>query len=511
MSWLSQIEAAIARSSLRRKMGYGVLAGAVAALGHAPLNLWPLTLLGLAGLYALYLSAERTRHAAWLYWAGGGGFFGVTMSWIVEPFLVDLARHGWMAPFALIFLASGLALFWAGAAAAAHSLTRHRTQVWGAAAIILCLGAAGYLRGVVFTGFPWGLPGHVLIPTPALQWASLGGATLLSLMVIALSVALIHALRGSWGLRAVWGLTLAAIMGGGAALTPPITETEGQPIVRLVQPNVPQHEKWDMSKAPDHFDRMLDLTAAPGDFDLVVWPETSIPAWLDQIPHLFPVMSRAAHGAPFVFGINRAEGPRAFNAMVVLDSKAQIAARYDKHHLVPFGEYIPLGDWLGSWGLRGLAAQDGNGFSPGPGAQLIEIPGLGRALPLICYEGVFARDIAAAPARPEVLLMITNDAWFGQVSGPYQHLAQARLRAVEQALPMIRVANTGISAMIDPGGRLIGPIPLGQAGVRDLALPKPGAPTLYSRTGDAPWAGLLGLGLLALTLGFVFNLRQVRD
>ena len=219
----------------------------------------------------------------------------------------------------------------------------------------------------------------------------------------------------------------------------------------------------------------------------------------------------AAGGRPMIFGINRGEGRRIYNSLVQLDGDAAITAIYDKHHLVPFGEYIPLGDLLGGLGLRGLAQRDGNGFSPGPGPRVLDLPGIGPVLPLICYEGVFARDIAAAPARPAVLLMITNDAWFGQVSGPYQHLAQARLRAVEQALPMIRVANTGISAMIDPGGRLIGPIPLGQAGVRDLALPKPGAPTLYSRTGDAPWAGLLGLSLFLLTLGFVFNLRKVRD
>jgi apolipoprotein N-acyltransferase len=173
---------------------------------------------------------------------------------------------------------------------------------------------------------------------------------------------------------------------------------------------------------------------------------------------------------------------------------------YDKHHLVPFGEYIPFGEWLGRFGIRGLAASDGAAFVPGPGPAVMTVPGIGRVMPLICYEGIFAEEVNAMPERAVLLVLVTNDAWFGLNVGPYQHLAQGRLRAIEQGLPMVRVANTGISALIDPHGRILGQIPLGHEGVLDLPLPAALPPTPYSRTGDWPVILLLIASALAPAL-----------
>ena len=484
---------------LRRRMIAAALAGGVAALGQAPWTMWPATIAGLGLITWITLSVVSPKRVGLIWWAAGCGYFCVALSWIIEPFLVDIETHGWMAPFALIFMAGGLALFWGLAGALARWIAPGRGARY-ALALTVALTLAGVVRGTVFTGFPWALPGHVLIATPVLQIAQLGGAIVLSLLVLGFAFTLpLAAARPRFGLP-VWGLAGAVIWAAGGAMTPPPQDMTGRPVVRLVQPNIPQNEKWDPSKTRANFERLLSLTQEPGTPDLYVWPESAIPAWLDQVPHLMPVLSEAARGKPLVFGINRGGEARIYNSLVLLDEAGEIAEVYDKHHLVPFGEYTPLGDILGRIGIQGLAQRDGYGFSPGPGARLIDIPGIGATLPLICYEGIFPSDIAAAPARPELLLLITNDAWFGTVSGPYQHIAQARLRAVEQGLPMIRVANTGISAMIDPAGRLIDAMPLGTEGIRDIALPAPLPPTLYAKMGDLPPVLLLvaALGLLGL-------------
>jgi apolipoprotein N-acyltransferase len=475
-------------------MALAFVAGGIAATGQAPWEIWPLTLVALGLVFALSLPVRLVRDVGLVWWSAGCGYFALALSWIVEPFFVDYETHGWMAPFALVFMSGGLALFWGGAGALARWICSGSGTVFGVATV-LAMTMAGVVRGVIFTGFPWALPGHVLIPTPALQLAEFGGAILLTLIVLGLAVGLAF-VRSALRL-AVWAGALALIIGAGFVLRPaPVTD--GRPMVRLVQPNVPQADKWDPALAPAHFERLLSLSRSEADVDLVVWPETAVPAWLEDVPHLMPVISDAAGGVPVVFGINRSERARVYNTLVLLDDQARIVEVYDKHHLVPFGEYTPFGDQLARIGIRGLAQQDGHGFSPGTGARMVEIPGIGPTVPLICYEGIFARDISNAPGRPALLLLITNDAWFGTVSGPYQHLAQARLRSVEQGVPMVRVANTGVSAVIDPAGRLTGVIPLGKAGAREVVVPAPRAGTIYARIGDVPLVLLLVAALAVL-------------
>ena len=492
---------------LRRSRLVAFGCGALAATGLAPLALWPLALAGFAGLFVLARAAATPRAAAWIGWAGGSGYFLLALNWIVEPFLVDIARHGWMAPFALPLLAAGLALFWAAAMAAARALGG------GALAWTATLVAAELARSYVFTGFPWALIGHGLIAAPAVQLAALAGPHALSALMLVGAVGLAALALGQRG-RAVAALALFGLAQAGGlwlAARPLPAPADGAgdaaAVIRLIQPNAPQHEKWDETMAPVFFRRQVAFTAAPPlngapRPDLVIWPETAIPLLLNEADAVLQIVAEAAAGPPVVIGMNRVEGTRIYNAAIRLDTaqgQAAVGAIYDKHHLVPFGEYMPFGDALARIGIHGLAASAGRGFSAGPGPQLMTLPGVGQALPLICYEAVFPRH-ARAPggARPRMLLQITNDAWFGRFSGPYQHLAQARLRAVEQGLPMVRVANTGVSAMIDARGRITGQIALGQAGWLDVALPPAAPPTPYGQSGDWPVLALLALVLMWL-------------
>lgn len=479
-----------------------LLIGALAALGQEPLNWWPATVLGLALAFAIFQTTDRWQQAAWRGWWIGTGYFLASLNWIVEPFLVDAARYGWMALPALYLLSAGLALFWALSFGVARALGR------GGAGWIGVWLLAELLRSYLFTGFPWAQPGHVLINTGALGWAAYVGAPGLNAAVLAAAIGLRKLLGHARLLGAALLAGLAALMITGPMVSPPPAVPGDAPTVRLVQPNATQSEKWDRAKIPEFFARQLDFTRAEGDPDLIVWPETAIASLLASSGPAFAAMSEAAGDAPVAVGLRRLEeGRRLYNTLALIDGEGQVAGLYDKHHLVPFGEYIPFGNVLGRYGLRGLAAEDGFGFSSGPGPTLMDIPGLGPALPLICYESIFPRNLRGTGGRARFILLVTNDAWFGQISGPYQHLAQARLRSAEQGLPMVRVANTGISAMIDSAGQITGSLPLGQAGWIDRPLPPAKEPTLYAAYGDWP---MIGLAVLLLGAGFAARLRPPR-
>lgn len=469
--------------------------GAVMALGHAPLGWWWATILAGAAVFA-HMSATPRAAAVWL-WLAGLGYFGLALVWIVQPFFIDPAAHGWMAPFALVLMAGGMALFWGGAGLAAG---------FGRVAVATLFLALDALRGFVLTGFPWAMLGHVLIETPLVQLSSLGGAGLLSSVVLV--TALLAAIPRTWRGRMAGGTAAAVLLAGAwgwGVLRVPTDMPDTKASVRLVQPNAPQAEKWDQGRALFFFERMLAQTSAPASVPpaLVLWPETSVPFLLDFPGAAFGVMADAAraHGADtqIGFGVQRLDDGRYYNSLALLDTSATVGQIYDKHHLVPFGEYIPFADWIAGSPVGGLAAQALQGYSAGPGPRTLELGPLGRALPLICYEAIFPRHTRVNP-RPDWLLQITNDAWFGTVSGPYQHLAQARLRAVEQGLPLLRSANTGVSAGFDGYGRSLGQLALGVDGFIDIPVPPALSPTPYARWGDWPvWGAicLLGLGAVA--------------
>jgi len=464
---------------------FGALAlGAGFALGQPPFDLWWAAIAALVALFVLSRADRASGPAGWTGWLFGTGYFAVSLHWIYQPFQVDVALTGWMAPFAVIGLSCGLALLWA----LAFWLGRRVSgSTYG---IALCWAVMELVRAYLFTGFPWGLVGYVWAPTPAAQWHAVfgpHGLTLVTLLLAALAAQAILQRSAVIG-GAVIGAT-GALWIGGTALTPGLQDLTNRPVVRLIQPNAPQHQKWDRAYMPVFFNRQVDFTAQRPEPDLIVWPETAVPNLLDDAGATFDVIAQAAAGTPVVLGIQREEERRYFNSLVRLDARGAVSDLYDKHHLVPFGEYMPAASFFARFDILGLAARADAGYSAGPGPALVDLGQLGQALPLICYEAVFPQDVNGAPSRPDLLLQITNDAWFGTYAGPQQHLAQARLRAIEQGVPMIRVANTGISAVIDPAGRIIDALPLGRAGFLDVPVPVAGAPTLYARSGD--WLALL--------------------
>lgn len=457
--------------------------GVLGALGQAPWSLWPVALLGFGGLIWLYGQASSAPKAAWIGWAGGAGYFALALSWLVEPFLVDVARHGWMAPFALSFMAGGLALLWATAFGVAH-------RVGGVFALVILWTVMEMLRSVLFTGFPWATVGHIWANHPVMQLASLGGVPMLTVLTLLISAG--PNFRKPLAGMAMSVIILAVSWGYGVqVLATHDTQYTGK-MIRLVQPNAAQHLKWDPAYVEGFLQRAIDLTSEPSqaNLDLVVWPETSVAYPLDSAPNTLAAIAHAAGGVPVIVGGNDRVLDGWRNTMLLLAPDGSRLSTYYKHHLVPFGEYIPFGEALAKLGIHGLASRDGGGFAPGAGPQIIELPGIGPALPLICYELIFPRNLRGLP-RPKLLLQITNDAWFGAISGPYQHLAQARIRAVEQGLPMIRAANTGVSAAIDPWGRITAKTKMNEAIFLDVNLPAPTQTTLYSKLGDWPMRALL--------------------
>jgi apolipoprotein N-acyltransferase len=475
----------------RRRLGLAFLFGAGAALGQAPWHLYGLTVLALAGLTWLVARAETPGAGFRIGLAAGTGHFVLALSWIVEPFLIDITRHGWMAPFAVVFLSAGLGLFWAAAAALA-------VRSWRPAlGFVVTFTALEWLRGVILTGFPWAMAGHVWIGSPLDQLAAVlgpSGLTLLTLGAAALPVLF------RWRGVAVSAILLASVAAFGSWRLAQPLPADGEVTLRLVQPNAAQSLKWDASLAQMHLDRLLALTAEGAGADLTIWPETAVPYMLEYAPSVAGMITDASGGRPVVAGIQREEAGLFFNSLRVLSGAGEEAARYDKHHLVPFGEYVPMGDLAFRWfGITAFAAQAGATYSSGPGSTILDLGPLGRVLPLICYEAVFPRLVNAARERADWMLQITNDAWFGIRTGPFQHFDQARLRAVEQGLPLIRVANTGVTAVIDAHGRVRQALPFGEVGVLDTILPAALPPTPYARFGDLPLALLLAcLALLAL-------------
>jgi apolipoprotein N-acyltransferase len=473
--------------------------GAVAALGQAPLGLWWATLAGLVGLIWLLASVSGLRAAFWLGLAAGTGHFALALSWIVEPFLIDFARHGWMAPFALALMSGGLGLFWAAAAALA---VRMPVPTLG---FIAFFSALEWLRGVVLTGFPWAMVGHVWIGTPLDQLAAVLGPSGLTLITLA-AAALPVLWRGRGAVAVV--VLLGVVAGFGLwRLAQPLPEGRDFTL-RLVQPNAEQSAKWEAALAREFLDRLLSLTAKDTPADLTIWPETAVPYMLEYAPEVAGMVTEASQGRPVALGIQREAAGRFYNSLRVLegagtepDTGSVIErALYDKHHLVPFGEYIPFGDLAYRWfGISAFAAQAGATYSAGPGPVVLDLGTFGKVLPLICYEAVFPRDINAAEDRANWMLQITNDAWFGIWTGPFQHFAQARLRAVEQGLPLVRVANTGVTAVIDARGRVQEQLPFGVMAAMDARVPGALPPTPYVRFGDGPVLLLLaGLALIAL-------------
>lgn len=484
-----------------RTYGAAVLAGALAALAMPPLYWLPLGVVGVVFFVRQWDSAPTPRAALLRAWAWGWGHFAVGSYWIVEAFFVPPADFAPLGPPAVLGLATVLGFFPAMAAGAARWLALRWPSLGGRYRRLVLLAilwtVAEWLRGHVFTGYPWNPLGHVwAFATPLLQGASLFGVYGLGTLTFAILAAPVAGWRAA---LVALGLVGLAGVGGQSLMPPPDTGPAG-PMIRIVQPNIPQSEKWSPKDRAQQFQKLIDLSRRAG-FDrmaAIAWPETAVPFAVQPGSNALSAMAAAAPPNGYLLaGAARATADfgQVWNSLLAIDRSGTIAASYDKVHLVPFGEYIPFHkEWPPISGLVGR-----NSFETGGSFVSLSLAGLPPFSPTICYEAIFPGEVTGPGARPSWLLNVTNDAWFGTSSGPYQHLTSARLRAVEEGLPMIRAANTGVSAVIDSYGRILASLDMEREGVVDHALPSPRAATLYSRWGD--WTVLALLLLLGLAIG----------
>ncbi|MGB1234258.1 MAG: apolipoprotein N-acyltransferase [Planktomarina sp.] len=446
------------------------VAGALAAMGQAPTDSPGFTLLGLGfGIWAARLPGGHSQFA--YGWMLGLGYFMASLYWIMEPFWVDAAATGLLAVPAWVAMSGGLALFWGVAF----------RMVKGPDGLLLCLSltAAEFARAYILTGFPWALIGYVWVDTAVYQIASIVGPHGMTLLTVfyAYVVARGKTIYGAlFVILAVVFQQLPPIEGPVAALD--------APSVRLIHPNVLQQDKWHPDKREGIYQQQLALTAAQPTVDLTIWPETSV--YLPMRIAQSEIAAVSNGGRVLVGGQRRDENNLFYNSMFIVGPDGQIEGTYDKSRLVPFGEYIPFGEFLARFGLRGLSPQSGLFFKSGDGPTILDIPEVGKVQPLICYEGIFPQDVGRTEPRPDMIVLISNDAWFGTFNGPAQHLAQARARAIELGIPIVRVANRGVSAVIDAKGGLGTAIGINATGYIDALVPPPLAPTIYARFRDLP-------------------------
>ena len=523
----SLVEAIILSSGWRRR-AIAFVSGAVGALALPPFSAFPLIALPLTISVWLIDGAEdrgdgrpligSMRAAFGAGWWMGFGYFLAGLWWVGAAFLVEADKFAWALPLGVFALPAALAFFPAAGFAIARAL-------WSAGparvfALAFGLGIAEWARGLLFTGFPWNDLGMALGSNLALaQIASLiglHGLTFLTIAIFAAPATLwrVGEARLSLAPASLAALTLALIAAFGALrLMSPASASLPGVKLRLIQPNVGQD---DASFSPEtknailrrYFD-LSERATAPDrsgvrDVTHLIWPESAFPFILSRDKQaLADISGFLGGGTTLITGAARLENDgggarRYFNSIEIVGRDGLSAERYDKQHLVPFGEYIPFESILEKAGVTQFVDIPG-GFAPGRGGRDLKLPGLPDALPLVCYEAIFPieiGDLFSGAERPRWLLNLTDDAWFGQTPGPYQHFAQARLRAIELGAPLVRDANSGISAVLDGMGREIAVAPLGAEGVLDAELPEALPPTWQSRLGSLG-AALIGLAFLA--------------
>jgi apolipoprotein N-acyltransferase len=497
------------------------VAGAASALAMAPFDAWPVLFFTFPTLVWLIDGAAAGRWgglmvAAVTGWWFGFGYFVAGLYWIGYAFLVDAPTFGWMMPFAVIGLPAVLAVYTGVGVALARMLwTRGGTRILALAA---ALTATEWLRGHLFTGFPWNAFGYALTSPLALAQSvsvvGIWGLTFITVAVAASPAALADdraESRRPW-LPLLLGLVVLAGLGGWGALRLQRTPTQlvANVHLRIMQPNLQQDVRFNYAARKEVMDRYIALSnriTGPNshgvhDATHLIWPESPFPFILTREPDaLAQIANLLSPSTVLITGATRLPenfdpaDPHAYNSMYVIDHDGSILSLYDKVHLVPFGEYLPFERILERLGLQELTKQQG-GFLAGSSRRLIDVPGAPRALPLICYEIIFPGEVAPAGERAGWMVNITNDGWFGISTGPYQHFQQARMAAIEQGLPLARAANTGISAVVDPVGRILKSLPLGSEGDLDSPLPRPIAAPIYAHIGDLPALIMLAVALL---------------
>ncbi len=502
-------------------------AGAVSAMGLAPYHLSPVLFItipvlvwlldgavepagskGFFGLFRRYWPAFRI---GWLF---GFGYMLAGMWWVGKAFLVDADEFAWLLPVAVVALPLGLGLFYGFGTALARF-------AWGdgwirLAALATALTLAEWLRGTLLTGLPWNTLGMIFMPSPVFMQTAgligLYGVTCLTIFVasapaiIALGAQpdpVLGSGKPARPLAVVAAgviLTAAHVGYGFFVLSNASNESQSGIRLRIVQPGLQQEEKWLAEKEAEIMQRYFDLSnadrgpeaASAAAFTHIIWPESAFPFILTQRRDVMAsIAALLSPTSTLITGAMRLEeaadaptGRRVFNSLYAIDGNGEIAAAYDKTRLLPFGEFLPFQDFLESIGLRQLTRLRG-GFAPGSRRSTIAFGQTPAFLPLICYEIIFPARVRGIGEKPQWIVNVTNDAWFGNTAGPYQHAHQSRIRAVEEGLPVARAANSGISMIVDAYGRVTAQLELGQRGVVDGDLPKPINATVFARIGNA--------------------------
>jgi len=505
-----------------RRRGIALGSGALSALAMAPFNLWPVLVVTFPVFVWLLDGAGSGRRGLLVAfgtgWWFGFGYFIAGLYWIGMALFVEADKFAWLLPFAVLGIPAGLAFFTAFGALLARAM-------WTTGPLRILAFAAGltiaeFLRGTILTGFPWNSFGYSLTSVSYFaQGASLvglWGLTLFALVIFASPATIADARDRTRHPFAPVALSLLALFLLGAygwhrLANNDVTYVEGVRL-RLMQPNISQNLKWQPDQRPAVMRRYLSLSdqaTSPErqgvkDITHLIWPESAFPFFLDREPQaLAQIGDLLPSGVSLITGAIRIDAPlpgsqqpRVFNSIRVLRDDGAIIATYDKLYLVPFGEFLPFQTLLESIGLQQLTRVRG-GFTPGTSRRALAIPGLPPAAPLICYEAIYPGYVLPQGERPRWILNLTNDAWFGITPGPYQHFAQARLRAIEEGLPLVRVANNGISAIVDPLGRVLRSLSLGSDGLIDGALPQPLEATFYARHRNGPVLFLIAAFVVA--------------
>jgi apolipoprotein N-acyltransferase len=521
------------------------VAGVLSVLAMAPFFLWPVLWITLPVLVWLIDGAvrrnadkgpwRRLAAAGETGWWWGFGYLLAGLHWIGEAFLVEAEIFAVFMPFAVVLLPAAMAVYYGAATAAAAMLWK--SGPWRVLALALSLSATEWLRGHMLTGFPWNVLGYALTyPVELMQSAALlgiYGLTMAAVLIFGLPAVLwSEAAAGQWGRKwaalavALLPLVIAGALGHARlAIADSVAGWQSATVpgvkIRIVQPSVPQREKWHPENWARFFQDHLDLSGRnpAGVADRlagvthVIWPEAAMPfPPLDTPEALAAIGDLLPEGTVLIAGANRIEwtpGPprrprRFFNSLLVFGKGGLLLSLYDKVHLVPFGEYLPyvLRPLLGLIGMQQLAGRVGfeTGISPRP---LLTIPRLPAVVPLICYEAIFPAAVVQGPdpsqQRPGLIINLTNDGWFGNTTGPRQHLQQARVRAVEEGLPLVRAANNGVSAAFDAYGRSLGQLDLNVRGVIDVPLPVALPAPAYARLGDALFLAMWLSGIVLLS------------
>ena len=499
----------------RRKLT-AIAAGIVSSISLPPADVLPLLWIAFPVLVWLLDGVQTRRGALWVGWLFSFGYLAFSLYWLTFALFVAIDQYWWLVPFASSGLAFGLSVYFGIGTAIAWHIPRER-PLGRILALVAMWSLAEWVYGHALTGFPWNLPGYAWTEFPWLiQIASvigIYGVTLLVMLAPALA-----ALLGSPFVSRVYGrraagagigiVLLAAVFGAirlPAAAMPVVPDVR----LRLVQPSIQQNLKWVEGRFDDNLRQHMQLSLKPADKPptAIIWSEAAEPFPLEKHPQNAKIISSILKpGQLLITGIDRDltdQDPPSFrDSIQVLNSDGDILATQDKFHYVPFGEYMPLSKWLPF--VKAVAVGD---IEPtaGPGPATIRLPGLPPVGPLICYEVIFPNDVVDRKDRPDWLIDVTNDAWFGLSAGPYQHFAMMRVRSVEEGLPLANAANDGISGVVDPYGRVTARLGLGKIGVVDADLPRPLPETLYAHLGDRPF--FIIVALLAMA-GFILGRRK---